>query len=313
MTGLQRIIVVPRNGYINRIQAWASSSILASQLGVPCTVMWEQESIAAASATDFFTQEAVATEFISRAEVDDLLMMPHEELPRYLNVLGSTGIAVLAGHDRGEQYFMPQLRELLNTSADIHTLVIIAGGKFSLPSTKDFTSLRADFYSALPWNSAVHERVALRPADAYSYSGLHIRGTDRALAAPTSSAVVEALSLLASSAEGTSLFIAADTQEARIEWEERALSLGFMPWSLAPRSLDRSSVIAGIDAMADWICLGQSSRIVYSATSSYAEEAAVATHNFNECISLEASRARQSLRKTARIFHSAQTYLSRHH
>ena len=253
MTGLQRIIVVPRNGYINRIQAWASSSILASQLGVPCKVMWEPESVAAASATDFFTREAVATEFISRAELDNLLKGPHEELPRHLNVLGETGIAVLAGHDLGEQHFIPQLLALLASTEIIHTLIIIAGGKFAMESTENFNDLRADFYSRIPWNDVVLERVSDRPVDAEPYMGLHIRGTDRALAAPTTAAVMGALRTITPSIHPSSLFIAADTQEARLEWNQRATTLGFLPWNLEPRSLDRTSVVAGIDAMADWI------------------------------------------------------------
>lgn len=313
MSGLERIIVVPRNGYINRIQAWASSSILAGSLEVPCQVMWEPEPVAAATAADFFTHEAVDTNFIARGELDDLLQVPHENLPRYLNVLGSTGIAVLAGHDLGEQHFMPQLLDLMNSSIHIHTLVIIAGGKFSFESTEIFARHRANFYSNLPWNPQIRERVSVRPAVAHSYVGLHIRGTDRAIAAPTTSSVVTALKTLTSASNSLSLFIAADTHEARLTWEQQAQSLGFVPWTLEPRSLDRSSIVAGVDAMADWICLGEASRIVYSATSSYAEEAAVATTHFEDCIALQAGPSRQGIRKASRLGRSVLTFPNRHH
>ena len=101
MSNLQRVIVVPRNGYINRIQAWASSATLATELGASCSVMWEPETVAAAAASDLFRDDAIASTFITAHELTTLLGQPHDSLPRYLTVMRPKGVVVLAGHDRG--------------------------------------------------------------------------------------------------------------------------------------------------------------------------------------------------------------------
>lgn len=44
---LDRIVVVPRNGYVNRLQGWASAAILAAQLDASLHVLWEPEGSAA--------------------------------------------------------------------------------------------------------------------------------------------------------------------------------------------------------------------------------------------------------------------------
>ncbi len=314
MSNLQRVIIVPRNGYINRIQAWASSAILASELGANCSVMWESEPVAGAAASDFFREDALTSTFISAHELTSLLGQSHDSMPRYLTVLESQGVVVLAGHDRGEQAFMIELAALLDSHPTLHTLVIIAGGIFSLPGTTSFREKRGNFYAALPWSQAILDRLSsltqqnVKP----SYLALHIRGTDRSIDAPTDTSIATVLKELLASQEIRSLFIAADSSESLNYWVERTTSLGYLPWSLQVRTLDRSSVIAGIDAMADWISLGNSQSLIYSATSSYAHEAAVATGNFESCISLQAGAARKSLRKVVRVGQDVVLYPSRH-
>ena len=226
-----------------------------------------------------------------------------------------------AGHDRGEQVFMPELLALIKSNPSIHTLIIIAGGKFSLPDTHAFAQKRSAFYAELPWNAQVLERLeyvkgfsmqdSLLAHSSYSYLGLHIRGTDRSLTAPKNTTIESALSSLFNSQELRSLFIAADTEDSLQYWKNRSSAIGFIPWNQQPRSLDRSTAIAGIDAMVDWILLGSSDALVYSESSSYAHEACIATGNFERCIPLGASKTTQILRKTSHFGKAAVNYARR--
>ena len=314
MSNLQPVIVVPRNGYINRIQAWASSATLATELGASCSVMWEPETVAAAAASDLFRDDAIASTFITAHELTTLLGQPHDSLPRYLTVMRPKGVVVLAGHDRGEQTFMAELASLLASDPDLHTLVIIAGGIFSLPTTTSFLEKRAHFYAVLPWNQAILGRLSPthNQNTQLPYLALHIRGTDRATSAPTNNSIEGALKKRINSQELRSLFIAADSAASLNYWVKRTAALGYVPWSLPVRTLDRSSVIAGIDAMTDWISLGHAQSLIYSATSSYAHEAAVATGHYQACLALEAGVSRQSIRKLARVARNVVSYPSRH-
>lgn len=309
---LERIIVVPRNGYVNRLQAWASAAILGAELDVPVQVLWEPEPIAPASGTDLFADYRVRAPFVDSAAVTELLGHPHVETPRYLTVDADRRLVVLAGHDRGEQAFMAEVVRVLDHPCRPRALVIIAGGKFHLPEATSFERQRKIFYDGLAWHPSITERVEAELAQHQSYLGLHIRQTDRSREAPTARALRSALAELRDANEQRSLFIAADTIEAHDHWASVTRSLGFQPWRVDAVEFDRSRVGAGRDAMVDWILLGRAQAIVYSQASSFGEEAAVATGNAEACIALSANASRQRLRDGLGLARAALTYPSRH-
>lgn len=309
---LDQVIVVPRNGYVNRLQAWASAAILAAHADAPLRILWEPEAVAPARAPDLFSPLIIERSFIERPALDALLGGPHEELPRYLTAIPDRRVTVLAGHDRGEQEFMEAVAGLLESPSGPRTLVIIAGGKFRLPGPEDFVRQRQVFYRQLKWSPALDELVRRELDGRPEYAGLHIRMTDRARESPTPRAIRQALARLRDDGGPTSLFLAADTGEGREHWSAVATELGFEPWTASGIEFDRSTTTAGLGAMVDWRILGGATRLVYSAASSFAEEAAVATGDYGSCIALASSAARQRTRAAGDLGRALVTYPRRH-
>ncbi len=309
---LERIIVVPRNGYANRLQAWASSAILASQLDVPLEVAWEPESIAPVGAGSLFATDTSHEMFLSAQELHERIGADHHSLARYLHVNAVTRVVTLAGHDRGEQAFMPDLLTALEHDCEPTTLLIIAGGKFHIPGTSNVTFLRRDFYRSLPWAHTIEERTSQIVAGRTTFIGLHIRETDRSVTAPTPAAIRSALDDLAARTGLRSVFIAGDTERARRHWSGEAERMGLDPWQAPNPDLDRSSAASGVDALVDWRILGLADALVYSQDSTFGEEATVAGGSTGRSMPLHASTMRQASRRAAALAKLTMTYPLRH-
>ena len=302
---LQQVVVVPWNGYVNRLQAWASASILAQRLGAKLRIAWEAEPVAPASASTLFSQSLISESFVSLDYASDLLGRPHSEMPRYLTINKSKGVAFLAGHDRGEQYFMEELLYELQTQPAIATLVIVAGGKFHLPYEQEFMSKRRTFYRQLRWNPRIHDTcMAMHPPGA-KYLGLHIRETDRSREAPTQRSLTRAVRHLTEELKIENVLVTADTDSARSRWFDQLENLGLSAWVSAATNFDRGESESARDAIADWLLLGRSEAIIYSAQSSFGQEAAILTTHPEQCRGLQAPRATQGFRDMNRIARSA--------
>lgn len=307
---LERVVVVPRNGYVNRLQAWASSSIIADRFGLRLEVAWEHESVAPARPGDLFAQALINESFVASDGLTELLGKPHQDMNRYLTVDSDRGVVFLAGHDRGEQCFMRELERVLSTRSDLTTVVIVAGGKFHLSGEGNFASQRREFYSAIQWHPTIEKRVHDSFAVDRRYLGLHIRKTDRSREAPTSRALQNAMKELADNTGVASIFIAADSSSARAEWAERAAGLGLAPWSSDSTSYDREDEAAGVDAIVDWLLLGKSQALVYSRSSSFGEEAALMSGAPWLSRALTAPWGLRTLRDANRLMGSATAKLS---
>ncbi len=303
---LDRIVLVPRNGYVNRLQAWASSAILAAELDVALEISWEPETVAPATASDLFSQARVARTFVDPESVHALLGVAHVDLPRYVTVLPDRRVVVLAGHDRGEQVLMPELIEALADPCQPTTLLVIAGGKFHLPNATDFARQRRLFYTSLDWSQAVLDACETGQGARGAYLGLHVRETDRSRQAPSAKAIRTALAELRERTGVTSLFLAADNDAARTTWLEESMRLGLEPWTLTHAQTDRDAAAGGVAALADWRTLAHAAGLVYSAASSFGEEAAIASGG--PSIALTASPGRQRLRGIGALARSAAHY-----
>jgi hypothetical protein len=295
---LTRVIVIPRNGYVNRLQAWASSAILAHDLGAELRVMWEPEAVAPAFAQDLFAPLLIRDRFVSVETITRVVGGRHSDLPRYLTRDLDRDVVILAGHDKGEQVFMDPLLEILDGPQCPSTLLIIAGGKFALPSTAHFRGRRGEFYRDIAWHSDIDTRVHRLLQNRDAYSGLHIRGTDRSRAAPTTRQVLNALRRLRDEGGSRSLFIAADTRQARQQWSSVTQNVGFQPWTADHDVRDRRERASGLDAIVDWLLLAASITSTYSQTSTFGEEAAVAGGYIDDAVSLTATRTRRLSRTT---------------
>lgn len=270
------MFIVPRNGYANRLQAWASASILAADLRADLRVVWEPEAVAPAVPEDIFSPSTVTGSFAPSNLLADLLGTRHQDLPRYLNALPERDAVVLAGHDRGEQAFMASLAQLLAVPDGPSTLVIIAGGKFHLPDRVPFAPALRGFYQGIAWSAAVDDRTNATLDGHGPFIGLHVRQTDRSREAPADRSIATALGSLRDRFGVDSLYLATDTEQARTTWQPRAAALGLRAWWMPGVDRDRGSVTAAIDAMAEWRVLASAMAIAYPAASTYSTEAAIA-------------------------------------
>lgn len=307
---VERVVIIPRNGYVNRLQAWASSAALAADWDAPLSVCWEPEAIAPAGVEDLFESRSLH-QWMSPQDVAALAGAAHQDLPRYLTYLPQRSVVVLAGHDRGEQVFMPELVEQVDSVAGPVTVVIIAGGNFGLVDEELQKRRRREFYARLPWRASITDRVEQLVEGHDSFLGLHIRHTDRSQQAPTPRQIRTALSELRNETAIASTFVAADTADSLREWSDRCLALGLQPWSAGTTDHARESIAAGVDALVEWQILGRSRGLVFSAASSFGSEAAVAAGDVPE-FGLSAGRGLQRLRGAREVLRAGATYPRRH-
>ena len=68
LENISRVVVVPRNGYANRLQAWASASVIGYRSDARVQVLWESEATASASPLDLFDSSWFESQSISKKE-----------------------------------------------------------------------------------------------------------------------------------------------------------------------------------------------------------------------------------------------------
>lgn len=317
---MRRILLFPLNGYINRLQAIASSAILADRLDARLSVCWEPDPVAPVATSAVLSPEFCSAHVVSSEAARDEFGVHRSGIPQYLSVDAANDRILLAGYDRGEQHFMEPLRSMLTEHSDADSLVIAAGGKFFLPERGtdertwqgQFRALRHDFYAQVGLAAGIETAVAEQLAARRPFIGLHLRYTDRAHQAPSDRTVREALTRVAQESGLSSVFVAADSSRARDEWAARIRSVGLDPWSAGHAHFDRSASGSEHAALVDWRLLGSAQRLVYFAESSFAEEAAVASGHFEESVALPAQAARSAIVHLGRYATAARTYPRRH-
>lgn len=312
MASVAKVVVIPRNGYANRLQAWASAAIVARHWGAPLAVCWETEAVAPADVHSLFRSAGEGAAFISSDGLERLLGGSHEQLPRYLTHVPEVGIVTLAGHDRGEQPFMTDLDLLAKESSKAVTVVLIAGGRFHLPGEMDFETKRRDFYRSLDWSDVITERIDAVNSNVGPYIGLHVRGTDKAITVPTQRSMEQSILAVADRTGIDSIFVAADTADTRTAWLDRLKSHGKDPWFVDSTTHDRGSSRAGIDALVEWNLLAGSTAMVFAEDSSFGHEAAVCTLRPEMNIGLTAPAWRQTARAASNVIRAGLTYPARH-
>ena len=317
---VERLLVYPRSGYTNRLQAIASSAILARQLGAELQICWETQEVVPDSAEETFSHDFCNEFVVTPEQVSDQLRFRREDLPRYLNVDAPRRLVVLAGHERGEQVFMSELAAALSQQRQPATLVIIAGGQFFLPPANAteqtwqsmFRDLRRQFYLSLQLNAGIEESVANALADREPFIGLHLRYSDRAHQAPLQAEIRRALIDIRDESGLASVFIASDTATARGKWVDECKALGLHPWFIEQASWDRSKTGSGQAALADWRVLGHAQQLIYFSESTFAVEAAVAAGAYDDSISLQPHPRQAAKVKGRELIQAAVTYPKRH-
>jgi len=293
--GVQRVIVVPRNGYINRLQTTASAAILANQLGAELAVCWlPQEAAPAASETVFGSDSSLR--FVTEPELTEILGFDLVSFPHYVNdhVVSEVGrVVTFAGHERGEQPLMTQLAQELQSS-DWEVLVILAGGRFSFEAgsqsnewdSEMFRTARASWYQTLELAPEIENSVNSIPSK--PFIGMHLRYSDRSHQAPSRSEIQRAVVSKCQQLALNRVFLASDSLKEREYWQKLLPTLGLTPWVLKTENFNEHD--GAQLALADWRVLGRSQALVYFAESSFGYEAAVASGRFTESIALKPNK-----------------------
>ena len=314
---IRRVLVFPVNGYVNRLQALASSAILAQQLDAPLLVCWTPFRMVPGPASDTFSSEWCQQFARTEAEIGITL----DQVPLYVTHDRDLGIVGLRGHDIGEQALMGPLGDTLAGIQGPVDLVIVAGGSFDLTNpgategtwSDDFLAEKRDFYRALPLHpvieSASEVAVASHPE---GFIGLHLRYSDRSHQAPMPLSIQRALHKQAEQSGQSSVFIASDTDRAREQWTARVERMGLQPFDLADSFTSLAAVTSAGPAMADWRVLSRSRRLVHFAESSFAVEACVAAGAWRESSVLPTSSVRARAHRGWTLSKAGVTYPSRH-
>ena len=312
---VERVVIIPRNGYVNRLQALVSAQILAEELDASLGVDWIPQPAAPAVVSDVLESGAWDSHMADASEVLPDGMTP-DTVP--IGVTKAPGeVLLLAGGILGEQAFMPQLRNEFKQNPAV--IVIVAGGKFWLQGDRelsttqaaDFRTLRCDRYAHLPLNSAIESSakqfISSLPE---SYLGLHLRYSDRNFQAPLRRTIKHAVAEQRSTSENT-IFVCGDDPRRVNRWSDYLAQHG---WDVRMNetSQDNASSRRPASALVDWRILASSSRVTFFAESSFGEEAAVASGHFDESLGLPPSRLRASAMRAGMLIRSAVTYPSRH-
>lgn len=309
MTSVSQIVVIPLSGYANRLQAIASAWALASRIGARLSVAWAPDAVAPAGLDIVIDPRWAREHGTGFEDLARIGLEPFEFAP-YLDDHGTA--ITLAGFDRGEQAFMPELAHLLEVTR-ASTLVIRAGGHFSLVGDGDAAKEeRSRAYASMPLHPAVEEHADRLAGEHAPFLGLHLRFTDRSTQAPSSRAIERALDDLRAASGLDSLVIASDTARARDAWLERAARLGLRAWSAGPASMDRADAASCHPALVDWMLLQRAWGIVYSAASSFGEEATIAGRTWTRSRALAPSSLRSIGLRAGVLAEAAVTYPRRH-
>jgi hypothetical protein len=313
------VVVRPLSGYANRLQAIVSGSLLAQDLGGPLLVCWQESEVAPVPASAVLAPSYCATHVRTTSDIYGELGVDLSHIREYLTIDEGTGVITLAGLDRGEQAFMPDLRAALSRLPDARAVVLSAGGKFTLDGdavltpeqARRFRVRRAAGYAELSLHPGIEERAAVA-GERQPFVGLHLRYSDRSTQTPWSRDIAPAVSRVTRTAGTASVFVASDTPAQRHSWTERLQKMGLTPWSADPGDFARSDPRSALGALVDWRILTRSQAMVYFAASSFAEEAAVASGRFDEGVGLTASRTRTAWVRAGQYAEAARTYPRRH-
>ncbi len=300
-----KVIIQPQNGYINRIQAIASSALLAREIGADFEVYWIPSAAAPAKPEDIFSLgllECFAAEPVAWS------------LEPYLNYDSVSRVVTLAGLDRGEQAFMSELGILLESGVPIDEIRISAGGKFSLGGLGSNSVVdRSGFYrDELRFSSEIESAVESYLSGRGGFLGLHLRYSDRNHQAPTRSQVLKALAEVAQNTGVSRVFVATDSPNELPWWKSELEGLGLAPWCVDGAQVSRQNPRAALSALIDWRLLSKSDGVVYFSESSFGEEAAVASGNFNDSIAVKRSGGRAFWVRIQAYLFAGLTYPKRH-
>lgn len=305
-----RVVVVPMSGYVNRLQAIASSAIVADRFNAKFFVCWTDVNVTPAPAVEIFSPDFVAQHVIAPTDFHHLTGLEPAEVATYLTVNGD--VVTLAGSDKGEQVFMPRLQEILEQSRQPVTLVFSAGGNFSFADPETAISERRDWYRNFTFSNVIESRVKEILTNRDPFIGVHLRYTDRSHESPLEKEIDRAISRQVELLSTDSVFIASDTNKARDKLFKKLEKAGLKPWTAEVVLDNVARSEAAVGALVDWKVLGHARSSVFFAASSFGHEAAVMAGSLGTSTAL-AGHAIQRIRSRAKVLSGSLVNYPRNH
>ena len=284
-TKVARVVVLPLSGYINRMQAIASASIIANQSQADLLVCWTDINVTPAAASEIFSAAFMKKYVIDESEFSTIAGIECREVPPYLNA--EKAVISVAGLDKGEQAFMPELQQLLIQSTEPVTLIFSAGGNFSFSDPSEAMSNRGNWYRHFMFSHSIEDRVSELLKNRDPFIAVHLRYTDRSHETPLASSIIRAVMRQAELLSTDSVFIASDSEAARDKWFRKFEKSGLKPWTASVELDGILRAQAGVGALVDWKTLGHARSSVFFAASSFGHEAAVMAGSLGTSVALE--------------------------
>lgn len=278
---IERMIVVPVNGFGNRLRGLAAMVDLSTRLERPLLVHWPSGLGMPSDHRGVF-DPSTPLEFIGADEFRVLTGRTLSQIHPYVSSEPSTRTTFLRADILGEQRFIADIIERESEATESRQLVVIAGNHFS-PAVRHqddaqiaLAPSKQHLYRSLrfvPDVQAVLDAAVLPT----SFNALHLRFGDRSRGAPSDSDIWAAVAWVANSSTSSGLpwFVASDSREHLDRWVTRlqAHDLETVVLSDGERGRDRDS---GIHlALAEWTMLSRADSLVYFRHSTFATEAAV--------------------------------------
>jgi hypothetical protein len=240
---LNKLIVEPVNGLMNRFRCIASAKILAEYTNRELLINWKPEYICNVSLTDI-----VEDGFFNKGYDVNRNECYYHSGPEKLS----------------EQ---PFVNDMINTEKE--TLYLLAGGNF-IPtgmSTSEFNNKKRNFYKSIPFVDRIKNESNDFISKYKNYISIHLRYTDRKQWSPN----IEYIEDIINNNEGN-IFICSDDRGV-INYLKSKFGQRILSYNIT--NLNRGSVDGSQQSMIEWLILANSEKIYYSLCSSYSYEACI--------------------------------------
>jgi hypothetical protein len=239
---MNRLILQPVNGLMNRFRCIASSKIMSDFTNREFMLNWKPEYVCNSQISDL---------------VEDGFFNIGYDVNRYECYYHS-------GPEKGSE--QPFVDEMIST--DQETIYLLAGGNF-IPTGMDvseFNNRKSDFYKSIPFVDKIKNKYEDFASKNSDYIGMHLRYTDRIEYSPN----IEYIEEIISNNSDTKIFICSDDRSVLNSLGNK---FGDRILTYDTTNLNRASVDGSQQAIVEWLILANSKKIYYSAGSSYSYEA----------------------------------------
>jgi hypothetical protein len=305
-----KIVAIPRNGIGNRLQMLASAYILARNLSADLEIHWTKQAVFRSSFNDIFEEIPCASVFEDSGNEEK----SEFDFPQFTNYEKVANRITMKNLRLGDQYFMPELKQILSQSNEETELWIESGEKFNLGEDRkffdshEFRAARLEFYNQIKFNPQIIEKFNLISKETGpKYWAVHIRGNDRNSESISNPKILNQLAKKQKYLRSVSstVFIASDDVERGQDLATSFTQEGYKVIFDSNKNRNRLSSEEAQESVVDWLGLKNASSVVSYGGTTYSYEAVVAGNSYDSRIYLSHSvnrRVISHLRKEALFF-----------